>query len=65
MFDQKKFDETVSTILDIMNDLDEFDTPKRKLPNCPRCDEDELGVMHADFCICYACNWKIEGRTNV
>ncbi len=56
------FSKAVSELLDILTDLDEFDTPKRKLPNCPRCDEDELGVIHADLMLCYCCGWKIEGR---
>lgn len=39
--------------------LDEHDTPTAKLPNCPRCDDDELGVIHRDFMMCYACRWEI------
>lgn len=56
------FTKTVNELLDILGDLDEFDTPKRKLPNCPRCDEDELGVIHADYLLCYRCGWSITGR---
>jgi len=33
--------------------------PKSKMPNCPRCGEDELGMMHAELTICYACGFKI------
>lgn len=47
-------------LVDILCDLDEFDRPKRKLPNCPKCDEDELGVIHANLMLCYRCGWKIE-----
>lgn len=56
------FSETVRVLLRILGDLDEHDTPKQKLPNCPRCDEDELGVIHADLLLCYRCGWKIEGK---
>ena len=38
--------------------LDEWGTPTVKLPNCPRCDEDELGVINEVRVMCYACNWE-------
>jgi ribosomal protein L37AE/L43A len=47
-----------------LGDLDEFDRPRRKLPDCPKCDEDELGVIHADLILCYRCGWKVEGEVN-
>ena len=56
------FTQAVEFILRIQDDLDEFDTPKEKLPNCPKCDDDELGVIHADLILCYACRWKLEGK---
>lgn len=40
-------------------ELDKYDTPVEKLPNCPACDEDKLGVINHDFIICYACSWKL------
>lgn len=40
-------------------ELDEYGTPKKKLPNCPRCGDDELGVIHADYMMCYACGWEM------
>lgn len=40
-------------------DLDEHDTPKQKLPNCPRCGDDELGVIHPGYMMCYACGWEM------
>ncbi len=57
------FSKAVARLVDILCDLDEFDRPKIKLPNCPKCDEDELGVIHADLMLCYHCGWKIIGRT--
>lgn len=39
-------------------ELDEWGTPTSKLPNCPRCDEDELGVIHEQLMICYRCGWE-------
>ena len=56
---------TVEKIIDIMSDLDEFGTPKVKLPDCPKCDEDELGVIHADLILCYRCGWKVESKISV
>jgi len=56
------FSVVVNRLLDILNDLDEFGRPKVKLPDCPKCDEDELGVIHADLILCYSCGWKIEGK---
>lgn len=41
-------------------ELDEWDTPTEKLPNCPQCGEDELGVIHKHLLLCYACGWKME-----
>ncbi len=55
------FSKAVARLVDILYDLDEFDRPKVKLPDCPKCDEDELGVIHADLLLCYRCGWKIEG----
>ena len=64
MIDQVPADlaKIANQLLDIMADLDEYDTPKVKLPNCPKCGEDELGVMDADLCLCYRCGWKIVGK---
>lgn len=56
------FSKAVERILGIMDDLDEFDRPKVKMPDCPKCDEDELGVIHANLVMCYRCGWKIEGK---
>ena len=47
---------------DILNDLDEWDRPKVKLPDCPKCDNDELGVIHANLVLCYFCGWRLEGK---
>jgi hypothetical protein len=39
--------------------LDENGTPTAKLPPCPLCDEDELGVINPDTVLCYKCGWKM------
>lgn len=36
---------------------DEYGTPTSKHPNCPRCDEDEIG-SHFDDAWCCACGWR-------
>lgn len=61
-FDEAKFNCTVERLIDILQTLDENDTPTEKLPDCPRCGEDELGMIHADLILCYRCNWKLEGK---
>lgn len=43
----------------VFPDLDCWGRPMVKLPNCPRCDADELGVIHENLVMCYACNWKL------
>lgn len=50
----------VEQILAILEDLDEHDRPKVKMPDCPKCGGDELGVVHANLVLCYLCGWKIE-----
>lgn len=42
-------------------ELDEWGRPLAKLPNCPRCGEDELAVIHDQLLLCYACNFRVEG----
>jgi ribosomal protein S27AE len=56
------FEKKVYRLAAILCDLDEYDRPTVKLPNCPRCGEDELGVIHADLMLCYLCGWQIEGK---
>lgn len=42
----------------------EYGTPKEKMPYCPNCGEDELGMMTPSYAICYSCgimivdNWR-------
>lgn len=33
----------------------EWGTPISKMPNCPVCNEDELGMIHPNYTICYSC----------
>ncbi len=37
---------------------DEHGTPVSKMPDCPNCGEDELGMIRPGFAICYLCGWK-------
>ncbi len=30
--------------------------PTKKLPHCPACHEDELGVLNPDIMMCYSCS---------
>lgn len=34
---------------------DQWGTPVEKMPNCPRCDEDELGMIVNGMAYCYSC----------
>ena len=36
----------------------EYETPLEKLPNCPRCGEDELGMITKDYIMCYVCGFE-------
>lgn len=38
--------------------VDEWGTPLTKMPDCPRCGEDELGLIHPDFAVCYHCGFN-------
>ena len=29
--------------------------PKKKLPDCPKCGEDELGMINTNYIFCYNC----------
>lgn len=40
-------------------ELDEWGTPTAKLPDCPQCGEDELGVIHSGLLMCYRCGWEL------
>lgn len=35
-------------------------SPITKMPNCPNCGEDELGLMQPNEAFCYACTQVIE-----
>ena len=37
-------------------DCDENGTPLEKMPNCPRCDADELGMLMPGAAFCYFCH---------
>lgn len=41
-------------------ELDEWGRPRAKLPDCPRCGEDELGVVHEGLLKCYLCGWSLD-----
>lgn len=45
-------------------ELDQWGTPIEKLPSCPRCGEDELGVMHRQLVLCYWCGWQLWKGSN-
>lgn len=50
-----ELEKQVDLIRAILGDLDEWGTPKSKLPDCPLCGEDELGVIHGRLVMCYLC----------
>ena len=50
------------TAVDDFEDFPELDAdgrPVAKLPPCPYCAEDELGVIHRGAVLCYRCGWKL------
>jgi hypothetical protein len=56
------FSATVTRLIGILDDLDEYDRPKKRLPECPKCDEDELGVIHPGLIMCYRCGWNLRSK---
>ena len=36
--------------------------PESKMPDCPNCEEDELGMICKDYAICYRCKCEIDNR---
>ena len=44
----------------IVWDLYKIATPVSKMPNCPNCKEDELGMMSPDGAFCYCCCSQIK-----
>ena len=45
-------------------DVDDWGRPTRKMPICPKCGNDELGLITKDVVICYQCRWKTESVMN-
>lgn len=41
-------------------ETDEHGTPREKMPDCPRCGEDELGMLRPSYAFCYACGFEID-----
>jgi hypothetical protein len=41
-------------------ELDEHGKLKEKLPNCPACGEDEVGLVNPLMLMCCKCNWTLE-----
>lgn len=48
----------MSTVIHIDNfpDTNSYGVPVSKMPNCPNCGEDELGLLEKDRALCYRCN---------
>jgi hypothetical protein len=40
-------------------EVDDWEVPKVKLPNCPGCGEDELALIHRNYMTCYVCSWEL------
>lgn len=49
----------IERIQNILEDLDEWGRPKKKLPDCPFCAEDELGVVYEGKILCYYCGFSL------
>lgn len=44
-------------------EIDSDGTPVEKMPNCPRCGEDELGLIGVNRVICYLCSAVVFRKT--
>ena len=40
-------------------EVDEYGTPQTKMPNCPNCGEDELGLIWKNEAFCYLCGVRV------
>lgn len=63
--DELAFLQQTEELADILCDLDEWGRPKKNLPNCPQCGEDELGIVHPGWMTCYSCNWELRSNNSV
>lgn len=43
-------------------ETDKYGTPLKKMPDCPRCGEDELGMIYPGFAVCYNCHFQVDTR---
>lgn len=39
-------------------ETDKWGTPTEKMPDCPKCGEDELGLITSGYIMCYLCGWQ-------
>jgi len=39
-------------------EADEWGTPKEKMPDCPKCGADELGLIRPEYILCYCCGFE-------
>lgn len=53
------FSRIIRKLFVILDDLNSYGTPRQKLPNCPKCDNDELGVISPNLIMCYNCSWRM------
>ena len=40
---------------------DDWGRPTAPMPKCPQCGDDELGMLHPGYALCYACGWQTWG----
>jgi len=59
-FNQKKAAELFQRAIERVNwpECNEWGVPKEKMPDCPFCGLDELGLIHDDEILCYYCGVK-------
>ena len=50
-----KFKHTVVWKENWPESVDEYGTPKHKLPDCPRCENDELSMLNTESIFCNVC----------
>lgn len=54
-------DEELTGLKEILRcELNDYGSPKAKMPDCPVCGEDELGVINEKRIFCYRCCFEVE-----
>jgi len=46
-------------------EIDKWGRPMQKMPDCPECGEDELGLITSEYIMCYSCSFEAWQSTKI